>query len=55
MQENQQKMIKDITNMKKRMKEFSAQTEKIETMLAALLKANDIDYLEEDVIGSDDL
>ncbi|CAD5117061.1 DgyrCDS5882 [Dimorphilus gyrociliatus] len=54
-QENQQKMMKDLTNMKRKMKEFTAQTEKLEMMLGALLKAQNVDYLEEDVCADEDI
>ena len=48
LEENQEKMQQELSNLKGRMKNMRAQNEKIESMLTALLKKHEVDWQEED-------
>ena len=48
LEENQEKMQQELSNLKGRMKNMRAQNEKIESMLTALLKKHEVEWQEED-------
>ena len=48
LQENQEKMIQNINLMRRRMKNMESQNQKLGGMLAAMLKAQGVEYMEED-------
>ena len=48
MEENQEKMMGNINNLRYRMKELEQQNQKLQGMMLALLKAQGVAYDEED-------
>ena len=52
LQENQEKMMGQIDQLKTKMKAMRAQSHRLEGMLTALCKAQDVDYTEEDFSGN---
>ena len=48
MQENQEKMLKQMTTMRQRIKAMGQQNERLEGMLRQLMRAQGVEYAEED-------
>ena len=46
--DNQEKMMAQITNMRQRMKAMDHQNQRVESMLLQIMKAQNIEYIEED-------
>ena len=54
MQENQEKMMKQVQTMRQRMKNMNQQNDRLESMLKQIMKAQNIEFNEEDA-NEDDL
>ena len=52
-QENQEKMMKQMTTMRQRIKAMTQQNERLEAMMLQLMKAQGVEFTEEDVNEED--